>query len=71
MTIVVTRIEKKAESLTFGQILADKMAGFGGSWKFIILLIVLWMLGNIYSRHNKGFYPLFYGVSQLFRPQLL
>ena len=71
MTLAVTRIEKKVEPLTFGQIIAAKVADFGGSWKFIILLIVLWMLGNIYIRYNKGFYPLLYGVSQLFRPQLL
>jgi hypothetical protein len=53
----VTRIEEKAEPLTFGQIIADKVADFGGSWKFVILFIVLWMLGNIYIRHNKVFYP--------------
>jgi uncharacterized membrane protein len=36
MTLVVTRIEEKAEPLTFGRIIADKVADFGGSWKFII-----------------------------------
>ena len=41
MTLVVTRIEKKAEPLTFGQIIADKMAYFGGSWKFTIFFGIL------------------------------
>lgn len=47
---------------TFGQRLADKIASFGGSWKFIIifgLVIVIWILFNIIILVNKGFdsYP--------------
>lgn len=37
-------------SLTFGQKISDRIAEFGGSWKFIILffvIIVLWMLVNV------------------------
>ena len=50
--------------LTFGQRLADQVAEFGGSWKFIIMFcgfLVLWMLMNSYVvwhmviRHGKPF----------------
>jgi uncharacterized membrane protein len=37
------------DSLSFGQLVADKMAGFGGSWSFIglfFLFIVVWILIN-------------------------
>lgn len=47
-------------NFTFGQRLADKIAAFGGSWKFIIffgLFIILWIFGNIYFLLNKGFDP--------------
>ena len=39
------------ETLTFGQVVADKIAAFGGSWTFIGLFfafIVTWMLVNTY-----------------------
>ena len=45
---------------TFGQIVADKVAAFGGSWKFIILFfifILLWIAGNVFILINKGFDP--------------
>ncbi|WP_136678733.1 DUF1003 domain-containing protein [Neptunomonas sp. XY-337] len=38
-----------SESLTFGQVLADKIAAFGGSWSFIALFfsfIIGWMVVN-------------------------
>lgn len=57
---LVSTIEGKAEPRTFGQIIADKVADFGGSWKFMILFgvfIVLWILSNIYILYNKGFDP--------------
>ncbi|MFT7108928.1 MAG: putative membrane protein [Psychrobacter glaciei] len=37
------------DSLSFGQLVADKMAAFGGSWSFIglfFLFIVVWILIN-------------------------
>ncbi|MGZ8541716.1 MAG: DUF1003 domain-containing protein [Chitinophagaceae bacterium] len=40
--------------------LADKVASFGGSWKFIIIFfsfLVAWMLINIWWFHNRGFDP--------------
>jgi uncharacterized membrane protein len=47
-------------SLTIGQKIADKVASFGGSWKFIIsfgVFIVIWISANIYWLANKGFDP--------------
>lgn len=46
--------------LTQGQKLADKVASFGGSWKFIIsfgVFILIWILVNIFWLTNKGFDP--------------
>ena len=49
-----------ARKFTFGQRLADKIASFGGSWKFIIifgLFIFIWISSNILFLLNKGFDP--------------
>lgn len=57
---MVSKMEEKLGVRTFGQLVADKVADFGGSWKFIILFgvfIVLWILANIYILYNKGFDP--------------
>lgn len=57
---LVSTIEEKVEPRTFGQIIADKVANFGGSWKFIVLFgifILLWISANIYILYNKGFDP--------------
>jgi len=56
----VNKIEEEVEIRTIGQKVADKVADFGGSWKFIILFgafIILWILANIYFLTNKGFDP--------------
>lgn len=50
--------------LTFGQRLAEKVADFGGSWKFIILFgvfMLLWIIINGYFLLTKSFdpYPFF------------
>lgn len=45
---------------TFGERLADKMAAFGGSWKFIILftvILVIWMGINALMLQDKAFDP--------------
>ncbi|WP_157208031.1 DUF1003 domain-containing protein [Mariniflexile maritimum] len=47
-------------SLTYGQRLADKIAAFGGSWRFIIIFgifIFVWMVINLVFLLNKGFDP--------------
>ena len=41
--------EEFDENLTFGQALADKIAAFGGSWKFIIIfcaVLLIWITVN-------------------------
>jgi uncharacterized membrane protein len=45
---------------SFGGRVADKVASFGGSWKFIILFtsfIFVWILVNVIVFANKGFDP--------------
>lgn len=53
---VNTEMEKK---LTVGQRVADKVAGFGGSWRFIILyssILIVWMAVNTFflARYRQG-----------------
>lgn len=57
---LVSDVEDELGARTVGQKVADQVAGFGGSWKFIILFgvfIMLWILANIYNLLNKGFDP--------------
>jgi len=47
-------------SLTSGQRIADKVAAFGGSWKFLTLFgvfLFIWISLNIFWLANKGFDP--------------
>ena len=47
-------------SYTFGQRLADKVATFGGSWRFIIafgVFILIWILINVLFLMSKAFDP--------------
>jgi CRP/FNR family transcriptional regulator, cyclic AMP receptor protein len=53
---VNTEMEKK---LTVGQRIADKVAAFGGSWRFIILyssILIVWMAANTFflARYSSG-----------------
>ncbi len=46
--------------VTSGQAWADRIAAFGGSWRFIGLFglfLLGWMAFNIYGLHNRGFDP--------------
>lgn len=57
---LVSTVEDEMGIRTVGQKVADKVAAFGGSWKFIILFgvfILFWILINIYILLNKGFDP--------------
>ncbi|MFV8270148.1 DUF1003 domain-containing protein [Flavobacterium sp. GT2N3] len=57
---LVSVVEDEIGDRTVGQKVADKVAAFGGSWKFIILFgvfILLWILANIYILLNQGFDP--------------
>ena len=52
--------EETADNRTFGQIIADKVAAFGGSWKFIIfffVFILVWIAANAFILINHGFDP--------------
>lgn len=61
--LISTSVDKQFDAkLTFGQRLSDKIAEFGGSWKFIIiflLIIFIWMGINSYLLLTKPFdhYP--------------
>lgn len=53
-------LEADVTTFTFGQRLADKIATFGGSWKFIIIfgtVIFVWISANALILFNKGFDP--------------
>lgn len=57
---LVSTVEDEIGIRTIGQKVADKVAAFGGSWKFIILFgvfILFWILINIFILMNKGFDP--------------
>src|SRR5881398_730372 len=53
-------LEDEIGELTFGEHLSDKIAEFGGSWKFIITfgsVIVVWIVLNVLLLLNRGFDP--------------
>ena len=59
---ISAKIDSGSETVKFtvGQRFADKIASFGGSWKFIIifgLFILSWITSNIIFLVNKGFDP--------------
>ena len=57
---IVTKVEDETDNRTFGQVVADKVAAFGGSWVFIItffIFILIWIASNVYLLLNKGFDP--------------
>lgn len=48
------------EQLTFGERLADRVASFGGSWKFILLFLMLltsWMIFNTFFLAQRAWDP--------------
>jgi uncharacterized membrane protein len=52
--------EQFERKLTFGERLSDRIASFGGSWRFIILfgvVLVLWIILNAALLLNRGFDP--------------
>jgi len=60
-SILSENIQDEAETkLSIGQILADKVAAFGGSWTFIIsffLFISIWILINTWILATKSYDP--------------
>src|SRR5438093_7069027 len=59
--VLTENIEKQFErKLTFGEHLSDKIAEFGGSWKFIITfgsVIAVWVVLNALLLFDRGFDP--------------
>ena len=59
--LLTENIEKQFErKLTFGEHLSDKIASFGGSWRFIILfgaILLSWIAFNALVLFNHGFDP--------------
>lgn len=59
--ILVKSINKEFEKkLSLGESLADKVAGFGGSWKFIMLflaIIMIWIVDNSFLLLSRPFDP--------------
>jgi uncharacterized membrane protein len=56
----VSEVEDLVDSRTYGQVIADKVASFGGSWTFIVsffVFILLWIGSNVVLLLNKGFDP--------------
>lgn len=54
------RLLESAEPLTLGQRMADAVAAFGGSWRFIIVFAVIlfsWIVINGVFLMNRGFDP--------------
>ena len=48
------------KQLTFGERLSDKLATFGGSWRFItifFMLLAIWVIINSINLFNKNFDP--------------
>jgi uncharacterized membrane protein len=59
-TSIVSEVKEESETRSYGQKVADLVAEFGGSWKFIILFltfILFWILANVLLLVNKGFDP--------------
>lgn len=58
--IVENLLHQPKEILSRGQSIADKVAIFGGSWKFIILfsiMLLVWIIVNTMLPHNEKFDP--------------
>jgi uncharacterized membrane protein len=59
--ILSENISKQFEKeLTFGERLSDRIAEFGGSWRFISLfgaVLMIWILANAIFLANRGFDP--------------
>lgn len=59
-TTLSDKLDDNTAKNTFGQRIADQVAAFGGSWKFIIifgLFLAIWIMLNLFWFFNKGFDP--------------
>lgn len=58
--LLADKVYSSKEKLSLADKLADKVAEFGGSWRFIFLfliIIVLWIAMNVYWLKNQSFDP--------------
>jgi len=58
--MISTSIDQEEVADSFGERIADRVAGFGGSWTFILSFLgflVCWIVLNMYWLSNKGFDP--------------
>ncbi len=58
--IIQNLLNPPLETLTSGQRISDKVARFGGSWKFIILfgvILTLWIVYNVWAAIRYRFDP--------------
>ncbi len=59
-TLITTTVQDDIAERTYGERLSDKVAQFGGSWKFIIIfgvILMLWIFYNTQVMLNKSFDP--------------
>lgn len=58
--LIASKIYEKEEKLSFAERLSDKVAEFGGSWRFIIaffFMMMVWIGINVFWFANRGFDP--------------
>ena len=58
--IIHNLLNPPLETLTRGQKISDKVAQFGGSWRFILLfglLLILWIIFNVFALGHYKFDP--------------
>ncbi|MDF2189736.1 DUF1003 domain-containing protein [Paraflavitalea sp. CAU 1676] len=58
--VINNLLHPPSEVLTRGQLISDKVARFGGSWKFIIsflVIIIAWIVFNLLSPSKDDFDP--------------
>jgi uncharacterized membrane protein len=58
--IVESLLHQPEEVLTLGQRISDRVASFGGSWKFIIsfsIILTVWILFNTLAPNREDFDP--------------
>jgi len=66
-------LNRSHDGRTFGEIVADRVAAFGGSWTFIIIFISVligWVILNSLILLNRGFDPYPYILLNLFLSML-
>lgn len=59
-TLITSTIAESDEERSYGEKLSDKVATFGGSWKFIIIfgaILMVWIIYNTQIMLNKSFDP--------------